>query len=204
MKNLLLTTAITFALGMPAFAGGSHSDSHDEVKTEESHGHGNDGHAMDGHGNDGHGNDDDGHGDGGHAGGGHGDEHGNMAVGMPGMAGDVTRTIDVVMLETDDGDMIFKPGSFEIKEDETIRFNIKNNGELQHEFVIDTVAGNEKHKGEMEEMEEMHDDPNSVLLDAGESAEIIWKFTKVGTFEFACLIPGHYESGMFGPIRVSR
>ena len=31
---------------------------------------------------------------------------------------------------------------------------------------------------------------------------MIWTFTNAGTFEFACLIPGHYESGMHGPISV--
>lgn len=198
MKNLLLTTAITFALGVPAFAAGSHSDSHDEVMTEESHGHGNDDHGNNGHGNDDHA--EDGHG------GGHGGGHGEMAAGEPGMAGEATRTIDVVMLETDDGEMLFKPGSFDFKQGETIRFNVMNKGELEHEFVIDTVAGNKEHMKEMADMDDMadkHQDPNSILLDEGESGELTWKFSKTGTFEFACLIPGHYESGMFGPIEVS-
>jgi uncharacterized cupredoxin-like copper-binding protein len=34
------------------------------------------------------------------------------------------------------------------------------------------------------------------------SSEIVWKFTKRGEFEFACLIPGHYEKGMFGKVIV--
>jgi uncharacterized cupredoxin-like copper-binding protein len=40
-------------------------------------------------------------------------------------------------------------------------------------------------------------------LDEGRSGEVIWTFSNAGTFEFACLIPGHYESGMHGPIVVS-
>jgi uncharacterized cupredoxin-like copper-binding protein len=31
---------------------------------------------------------------------------------------------------------------------------------------------------------------------------MIWRFTKAGTFEFACLIPGHREAGMIGTIIV--
>jgi uncharacterized cupredoxin-like copper-binding protein len=31
---------------------------------------------------------------------------------------------------------------------------------------------------------------------------LIWKFAQAGTVEFACLIPGHYEAGMKGSIRV--
>jgi len=62
--------------------------------------------------------------------------------------------------------------------------------------------GNAEHKKAMAEMEMEHDDPNSVRLDTGAAGEVIWTFTNAGTFEFACLIPGHYESGMHGPISV--
>ncbi len=184
MKNLLLTTAIALTLGMPVYAAGSHSGGHDVVKTDEAHGHGDEAH---GHGNDA-----------------HGDGHAQMAAGMPGMANEVSRTINVIMRETDDGEMIFEPKSFEFEEGETIRFNVTNEGEFEHEFVIDDVAGNAKHKEMMAAMDMEHDDPNSVRLDEGKSGEVIWKFSNAGTFEFACLLPGHYESGMRGPIKVSQ
>ena len=35
-----------------------------------------------------------------------------------------------------------------------------------------------------------------------QTASSFGSFTKRGTFEFACLIPGHYEKGMFGKIIV--
>ena len=31
---------------------------------------------------------------------------------------------------------------------------------------------------------------------SGKAGGLVWKFTKHGTFEFACLIPGHHEDGM--------
>lgn len=137
---------------------------------------------------------------------GHGDGHMEMmAAGMPGKADKVDRTIDVTMRETDDGDMIFEPASFVITQGETIRFTVTNAGELDHEFVIDSIEGNEKHKAMMMEMagSMAHDDPNSVQLAPGEAGEVIWTFSNAGMFEFACLIPGHYESGMHGPIEVA-
>ncbi len=134
----------------------------------------------------------------------HGDHAEMMDVGIPGSADDVVRTIEVIMRETDDGDMIFEPGAFDFTEGETIRFNVVNKGEIEHEFVIDTVAGNAKHKDLMAQMDMEHDDPNSVSLDPGRSDEIIWTFANAGSFEFACLIPGHYESGMHGPIEVAQ
>lgn len=125
-----------------------------------------------------------------------------MMIGMPGDTDMVDRTLDVTMRETDDGKMIFEPASLEIEQGETIRFNILNNGMFEHEFVIDSVEGNQKHKEMMAAMDMEHDDPNSVRLDEGQSGEVVWTFANAGTFEFACLIPGHYESGMYGPITV--
>ena len=136
--------------------------------------------------------------------GGHGEtKPAAMMVGMPGDAAKVDRTIDVTLLENDEGQMLIESEPMDIKEGETIRFNITNKGELEHEFVLDTVERNAEHKIEMAKMDMEHDDPNSVRLDEGKSGEVIWTFSKAGTFEFACLIPGHYESGMHGPITVS-
>ena len=140
---------------------------------------------------------------GGHDDDGHGDMHKEMAIGMPGKAEAVDRTIDVTMRETDDGEMIFEPAAFDIKEGETIRFAVTNKGEIEHEFVIDTMEGNAEHKESMAKMDMEHDDPNSVRLDSGMEGEVIWTFANEGTFEFACLIPGHYESGMHGPLDVA-
>lgn len=135
--------------------------------------------------------------------GGHGEMMKEMMIGMPGNAAQVTRTIEVTMKETDDGDMIFEPSNLNINQGETIRFVIKNSGELEHEFVLDTIKENAEHKALMAKFPEMeHDDPNAVRLAAGEEGEIIWSFTNAGSLEFACLIPGHYESGMHGDVVV--
>jgi uncharacterized cupredoxin-like copper-binding protein len=56
----------------------------------------------------------------------------------------------------------------------------------------------------MEEFPEMeHDDPNAVRLEPGATGEILWTFSNTGTFEYACLILGHYEAGMYGPATVN-
>ena len=47
-----------------------------------------------------------------------------------------------------------------------------------------------------------HDDPNAKRLSPNNSGELVWKFTKTGKFEFACLIPGHREAGMTGTVIV--
>ncbi|MCZ4292027.1 cupredoxin domain-containing protein [Hoeflea alexandrii] len=127
-----------------------------------------------------------------------------MAIGKPGKASEVSRTIEVIMKETDDGEMIFEPKEINVEKGETIRFMVMNKGELEHEFVLDDHEGVMEHKGLMERMPEMeHDDPNSVRLDPGMDGEVIWSFANAGPFEFACLIPGHYDSGMKGMLTVT-
>jgi uncharacterized cupredoxin-like copper-binding protein len=134
--------------------------------------------------------------------GGHGHE---SLAGEPGKKSKVTRTIQVTMKESDDGKMLYMPASVEVKEGQTVRFAIRNAGETDHEFVLDTHEEIMEHKKVMEKFPEMeHDDPNSVRLAPGKSGEIVWKFTKSGTLKFACLIPGHYEAGMHGDLTVSK
>jgi uncharacterized cupredoxin-like copper-binding protein len=138
------------------------------------------------------------------AGGTHSGGHDEKGAGKPGDISNVTRLVEVKMYETDDGEMLYEPRSLSVKQGETIRFAITNAGETEHEFVLDTLEKNQEHKAQMAKFPEMeHDDPNSVRLEEGEKSEIIWEFTNSGKFEFACLIPGHYESGMRGDLEVS-
>lgn len=134
-------------------------------------------------------------------GGGHGDA---MEVGMPGTAQDATRQIAVSLIETDDGQMLIEPRQLDFKAGETVLFTITNNGDFEHEFVLDTLVRNAEHKALMEQFPEMeHADPNAVRLQPGETGTIAWTFANAGAFEFACLMAGHYEAGMYGPIAVN-
>jgi len=131
----------------------------------------------------------------------HGDEK-HFAAGKPGNPDDKSRTVEIVMKEGD-GAMAFTPDRVEVKRGEQIHFIIKNAGELKHEFMLATLKENAAHGKLMEKFPDMeHDDPNGKTLEAGKSAEMFWKFTKVGTFEFACLVPGHHQAGMHGLIIV--
>jgi len=37
----------------------------------------------------------------------------------------------------------------------------------------------------------------------GKTGEIVWTFNRAGTFEFGCLIAGHFAAGMVGTIVVA-
>jgi uncharacterized cupredoxin-like copper-binding protein len=113
------------------------------------------------------------------------------------------RIIRVAMRETDDGKMIYEPNRIHVKRGESIRFLLENAGTIPHEFMLATPAENQKHGAEMQETPNMkHDDPNGRTLESGKSSELLWRFTTPGTFEFACLIPGHVAAGMLGTVEV--
>jgi len=66
-----------------------------------------------------------------------------------------------------------------------------------------SVEDNLKHAEAMKKNPDMeHDDPNAKRIAPRKGGELVWKFSKPGQFEFACLIPGHHEAGMFGTVIV--
>ncbi len=134
--------------------------------------------------------------------GGHGHSHADTTYGEPGDPKKPARIVQIAMTESD-GKMVFIPDKVEVRRGEQIRFMLRNIGGQDHEFVLGTVEENLKHGEEMKKNPDMeHDDPNSKRLAAKKTGEIVWKFTKAGTFDFSCLIPGHRESGMFGTVIV--
>lgn len=122
----------------------------------------------------------------------------SYAAGQPGDPAKPARTIEVVMSE-----MEYKPFLIEVKRGEQIRFVIRNAGTEDHEFLLSTTKGNLAHAEMMKKHRHMkHEEPNGVMLAPKKSAELLWKFTKAGTFEYSCLIPDHREYGMTGRVVV--
>lgn len=154
----------------------------------------------------------------------HGSGHtGKRKIGGPADPDLATRTIRVTMR-----DNTYEPKAVTVEHDETVRFIITNAGEFVHEFAIATAEMHEAHRPQMLRMMEAgvleadkinwpkvdqtpssrgqgaHKETNSLLLEPGKSGEIIWTFPKSGNLEFACNVPGHYESGMVGKIHLGR
>ena len=145
----------------------------------------------------------------------------NMKIGSKGNVADVTRVIKVIMY-----DNYYEPSSFQIKEGETIKFEVENAGMLVHEFNIANKMMHMKHQPEMikmaengillafsidkEKMKKMakmdksmgHSHSNSVLLEPKQKGDIIWKFDNPANIEVACNVPGHYQAGMIAKVNI--
>lgn len=121
------------------------------------------------------------------------------AFGREGNPRKVSRTIQIAMADT----MRFTPADFTTKRGETIRFVIRNNGKQLHEMVLGTAQALKEHAELMKKFPEMeHADANMAHVKPGATGEIVWQFTNAGQFQFACLLPGHYEAGMVGRLAV--
>ena len=145
----------------------------------------------------------------------------NMKIGSKGNVADVTRVIKVIMY-----DNYYEPSSFQIKEGETVKFEVENAGMLVHEFNIANKMMHMKHQPEMikmaengillafsidkEKMKKMakmdksmgHSHSNSVLLEPKQKGDIIWKFDNAVNIEVACNVPGHYQAGMIAKVDI--
>jgi uncharacterized cupredoxin-like copper-binding protein len=131
----------------------------------------------------------------------HAHSHGQEAMGKPGIATATTRKVDIDMSDK----MRFTPSSFNAKQGETIRFVIKNSGNLKHEFILGSEKELKAHYALMKKNPEMeHSEANMITLAGGQTGEVVWQFTKAGKIDFACLQPGHYDAGMKGKIMVAK
>tara|TARA_Y100001935_G_scaffold255343_1_gene267827 strand:+ start:3178 stop:3681 length:504 start_codon:yes stop_codon:yes gene_type:complete len=146
----------------------------------------------------------------------------NMKIGKEGKLNEVDRTIKVIMY-----DNYYEPKSLNIKAGETINFEVVNAGVLVHEFNIANSMMHKKHQPEMKKMFDLgilkvtsidkekmkkmakidkamaHSHSNSVLLQPGEKANLIWKFDNAINIEIACNIPGHYQAGMIATVDIN-
>ena len=119
--------------------------------------------------------------------------------GVAGEAKAVRRTIALRMSD----DMRFSPQHIEVREGDTVRLRAENHGKVLHEIVLGTKAALDAHADMMAKHPGMeHHEPHMAHVKPGQRGEVVWHFNRPGKFDFACLIPGHYQAGMAGTITV--
>lgn len=123
----------------------------------------------------------------------------DKAFGREGDPAKASRTIRVEMADS----MRFTPANITVKRGETVKLRATNKGQVLHEMVLGTAEDLKKHAELMKKFPGMeHEEPHMAHVKPGASGEIVWQFTQPGEFQFACLIPGHFEAGMVGKVTV--
>lgn len=119
-----------------------------------------------------------------------------------GIAGDSKPGLRTVEFRMTDN-MRFTPDRLEVKQGETLRLVVRNDGKMLHEFVLGTRKELEEHAALMVRFPNMeHSEPYMTHVAPGKTDEIIWAFNRAGDFDFACLVAGHYQAGMVGKVKV--
>lgn len=95
----------------------------------------------------------------------------HVASTQPGKAASVNRTVNIDMTDN----MRFSLADIAVKQGETIRFVLKNSGQIKHEMVLGTPKELKEHYAMMMKMPEMeHADANMVTVAPGKTGEVIW------------------------------
>jgi uncharacterized cupredoxin-like copper-binding protein len=142
---------------------------------------------------------------------GHGDQdHSNKAKAQIsrdehpwGREGDPKRAARTIVITMSDA-MRYSPDRLDVKKGETVTFVVENKGKVMHELVIGTDKDLKAHAEMMRKHPGMeHDEPFMAHVAPGKRRTLTWQFTRDGEFLFGCLVPGHFEAGMIGRIKVS-
>jgi len=109
------------------------------------------------------------------------------------------RTIEVAMTD----DLRYDPDELIVRAGETVRFLVRNEGTMVHEFLIGTPEDQARFEEEMVAGHGGgHGDEVGVTVDPGDMVEFTYTFGAEGDLLVGCHQPGHYAGGMVANLTV--
>jgi len=108
--------------------------------------------------------------------------------------GDGIRTVEIGIRHSR-----FTPSELTVQAGETVRFVLRNDDPIHHEFILGDAEVQRIHEvGE----EPHHARPGELSVPAGETAVTTYRFGEPGALLFGCHLPGHWSYGMRGTVRI--
>lgn len=141
--------------------------------------------------------------------GGHLGAHPFGATGDPravsfGRPGDPAKVSQVIAVEMDDRECRLQK-EVRIRQGDTLRFEVHNNGTRMHELVLGTSHELKAHADSAPETPEAeHEEPYILHVEPGKRRSLVWRFTRVDLLGYGCLIHGSGQTAMSGRILVGR
>ena len=97
-----------------------------------------------------------------------------------------------------------EPATMSVPAGVPVTFVVTNTGAIDHEFYLGDEAAQAEHEREMQTMGGMmHDEPEGIALDPGETKELTFTFAQAGDTLAGCHVAGHYDGGMRASIAVT-
>jgi uncharacterized cupredoxin-like copper-binding protein len=130
------------------------------------------------------------------------DSHYNYAAGQP-VKGKWKATPVAVVFSEQDGKLDISPRQLKFKQGQVVKFSIRNDTAITHEFVLGTQTENLGHAESMKISPDLeHHEINGRVMKPKATVELQWQFLNTGKFEFACMVPGHAEQEIRGEVIV--
>jgi uncharacterized cupredoxin-like copper-binding protein len=110
------------------------------------------------------------------------------------------------VIEVEMTEMAFAPTSIDVKAGETVRLRFHNGGLAVHEAVIGDLAFQEEHAEEMAGSAMHHgdsDEPAPLVVDVGETGDLVYTAGDAGTLIIGCHQPGHWDAGMRADLTIT-
>lgn len=113
----------------------------------------------------------------------------------------------VVRLTTTDT-MRFEPDRVVVRLGEAVRFVVHNPGTVIHDLTVGDLAAQARHEDQMRSFFggsgslEMRNHGVTVLVEPGETAELVVTFNQQGEVLLGCHVPGHWDARMRGVVIV--
>lgn len=97
-----------------------------------------------------------------------------------------------------------EPATMTVPAGVPVTFVVTNSGAIDHEFYLGDEGAQTQHEHEMQSMGGMmHDEPEGIALDPGETKELTFTFAEPGATLAGCHVTGHYAGGMRAAITVT-
>lgn len=110
---------------------------------------------------------------------------GESEAGRPGMVEAVVRRLNIGI----DNNMHFTPDTLQVTQGETVRLRLSNNSSALLAFVLGTPADIDEQGARLQKISGGEpDDASTTRVYPGQSGEIIWQFTRPGTFYLAAVV----------------
>ncbi len=109
------------------------------------------------------------------------------------------RTVQVQMTD----ELRFEPAELSVQAGETVRFEVTNDGQIVHEFLIGDEAAQDEFEMQMSDGSAMpHATDAGVSVEPGGTETFEYTFGEAGQLLAGCHEPGHYAGGMVATITV--
>ncbi|MGH2819357.1 MAG: cupredoxin domain-containing protein [Actinomycetota bacterium] len=94
----------------------------------------------------------------------------------------------------------FEPSALTVSAGTTVRFVVRNTDPIDHELIVGSRSVQRKHETGTERHHGAK--PGEISVPAGRTRVTTYRFEEPGVVLMGCHLPGHYDYGMRGRVRV--